>query len=280
MPVAANDARMQRVAFAHLVGNGIDYLVKKYEITLGRKAKNYTPDVIMGETMSVSRQHAKIIFNFDTNQFELIVLGRNGVMVDGSLYEPEYGPVPLRSKALLQIGDTSFYFLLPKKLSKLFPSSETEIAAAAAGKGSKPNNAENGKEATFESGEATGAGSAAAADATAAPIPSTGAMPTQQQMIRLIQEAAARQHHQHVIAASLTAQQQQQEQQQRGLSPAQHMLRLQQDQQQQQRQQLAGEGGAGATLSPQQLQLQQMRIQMLLQQQQFINQQQQKSPPN
>lgn len=71
MPVAANDARMQRVAFAHLVGNGIDYLVKKYEITLGRKAKNYTPDVIMGETMSVSRQHAKIIFNFDTSKSSL-----------------------------------------------------------------------------------------------------------------------------------------------------------------------------------------------------------------
>jgi hypothetical protein len=69
MPVAANDARVQRVAFAHLVGNDIDYLMKKYEITLGRKAKNYTPDVIMGDTMSVSRQHAKIVYNFDASKW-------------------------------------------------------------------------------------------------------------------------------------------------------------------------------------------------------------------
>ena len=66
MPVAANDPRVQRAAFAHLVGNDIDYLMKKYEITLGRQAKNFTPDVIMGDTMSVSRQHAKILYNFDT----------------------------------------------------------------------------------------------------------------------------------------------------------------------------------------------------------------------
>jgi len=71
MPIAQNDPRVQRVAVAHLVGNNIDYLMKKYEITLGRKAKNYTPDVIMGETMSVSREHAKIIYNFDTRKSSL-----------------------------------------------------------------------------------------------------------------------------------------------------------------------------------------------------------------
>jgi hypothetical protein len=68
MPVAANDARVQQVAFAHLVGNDIDYRLKKYEITLGRKAKNYVPDISMGDTKSVSRQHANIAYNFDTSK--------------------------------------------------------------------------------------------------------------------------------------------------------------------------------------------------------------------
>jgi hypothetical protein len=266
----------------------------------------------MAETMSVSRQHAKIIYNFDTrksithaktreklinykintnlsplrslsslpslllltcyfspffsiftDRFELIVLGRNGVTVDGALYQPESGAVPLKSKALLQIGDVSFYFLLPKKLSKLFTTPKPAVVthATADNVGTAPNNAVvPGGDPTLEAAAGAGAG-AAPAIAAATAAPPTGAMPTQQQMIRIIQEAAARQQQQQVLAA-------QQQQQQQVLSPAQQMFQLQQMQQLQQ----------GANLSPQQIQMQQMQMQLLLQQQQqFINQQQQ--PP-
>lgn len=55
--------------------------------------------------------------------FMLTVLGKNGVVVDGKLVEPGHDPVALHSQTKLQIGsELAFYFLLPKKLSKVFRS--------------------------------------------------------------------------------------------------------------------------------------------------------------
>ncbi|PNH10982.1 Fork head transcription factor 1 [Tetrabaena socialis] len=114
-----HDPRLQRCGFAKLQGQGIEYFVRKYEITMGRVSKNSPLDLVLGDTNTISRQHAAIRYNFDTKCFELVVLGKNGVQVDSGngethLYTPESPPTPLKSRDLLTMGEKRFYFLLPR----------------------------------------------------------------------------------------------------------------------------------------------------------------------
>lgn len=119
MRISANDPRVPRCGFARLVGEGgLDYILRKYECTMGRRSKAANQDVVLGDVMSISRNHAEIKWSFDTQCWELHILGKNGVTVDGTLYTPEHSPVELQSQSMLQIGDRTFYFLLPKDLSR------------------------------------------------------------------------------------------------------------------------------------------------------------------
>ena len=113
---------VEKVGFAKLMGtegSDLDYTVKKYEIFIGRKSKSTPVDVVLGNSMSISRKHAKISYNFDTRNWELTILGKNGVSVGKILYAPSSPPVVLHSQDLLQFGDklepVSLYFLLPLK---------------------------------------------------------------------------------------------------------------------------------------------------------------------
>lgn len=58
------DPRVLQCGFARLLGKDVDYIVRKYEIVLGRRSKASTLDVILGDFMSVSRQHARILYSF------------------------------------------------------------------------------------------------------------------------------------------------------------------------------------------------------------------------
>jgi pSer/pThr/pTyr-binding forkhead associated (FHA) protein len=123
--VSLEDVRIHKVGFARLLGKNIDHIMNKYDIILGRTNKNKPIDVAVGDTMSVSRQHARIYYNFSKTGFFLEVMGKNGVTVDGHVVSPGDPPVRLKSQARLQIGgDVTFYFLLPKNLAKVFPSSK------------------------------------------------------------------------------------------------------------------------------------------------------------
>ena len=112
---------VEEVGFAKLKGtNGlaIEYIIKKYAITIGRKSKSTPVDVVLGDSMSISRNHATIEYNFQNKCWELAVRGKNGVSVGKILYTPSSAPVTLRSQDLLQFGDknapVSMYFLLPR----------------------------------------------------------------------------------------------------------------------------------------------------------------------
>ena len=48
---------------------------------MGRASK-MPVDVSLGDNMNISRQHAKIVYSFDSRSFELIVMGKNGEHVD------------------------------------------------------------------------------------------------------------------------------------------------------------------------------------------------------
>ena len=63
----------------------------------------------------VSLLAAKVLmYSRSTGQWELHVLGKNGVTLHGTLLTPENPPHPLRSQDMIQIAEKQFHFLLPK----------------------------------------------------------------------------------------------------------------------------------------------------------------------
>ncbi|KAF3438651.1 hypothetical protein FNV43_RR21415 [Rhamnella rubrinervis] len=102
--------------FAKLQGEDFEYYMQTYSIILGRNSKKSTVDVdlsSLGGGMNISRNHARIFYDFARRRFALEVLGKNGCLVEGVLHLPNNPPVKLDSQDLLQIGDKEFYFLLP-----------------------------------------------------------------------------------------------------------------------------------------------------------------------
>ncbi|KAG9155396.1 hypothetical protein Leryth_017925 [Lithospermum erythrorhizon] len=90
--------------------------MQTYSILLGRNSKKSTVDVdlsSLGGGMNISRNHARIFYDFQRRRFALEVLGKNGCFVEGVHHLPGTVPVKLDSQDLLQIGDKEFYFLLP-----------------------------------------------------------------------------------------------------------------------------------------------------------------------
>ena len=140
MPIAPDDPRLHKCGFVKLQGEDLEVYCKKYEIIIGRRSKSTALDVVLGDNMNISRQHAIIRYNFDTKAWELIVQGKNGVTVNGNLFTPQSQPATLHSQDLMEIGDRSFYFLLPraphKKARRRAPLAQPpQAAAAAAGTG-------------------------------------------------------------------------------------------------------------------------------------------------
>lgn len=88
MGLSPDDPRLGRVAYAKLQGDGLEYFIRKYEVVLGRKSKSTELDIVLGagpksfpsllqqlnfpscqhacvgDNMNISRQHAKIAYNF------------------------------------------------------------------------------------------------------------------------------------------------------------------------------------------------------------------------
>ncbi|KAK9790762.1 hypothetical protein WJX73_008037 [Symbiochloris irregularis] len=120
--VSPDDPRIARCGFCRLEGDGgLDFFAQRYEIALGRKSKSTHLDVVLGDNMNISRNHAKIVFREGVGglpgHWELEVLGKNGVTVNGTLHTPSEtgGCVKLRSGDHLSMGDNSFHFLLPAR---------------------------------------------------------------------------------------------------------------------------------------------------------------------
>ncbi|KAJ2707295.1 hypothetical protein FB645_000806 [Coemansia sp. IMI 203386] len=104
-------------AYAKLEGPDFCYYIRSLEVTLGRHPSSGGPtdkiDIDLGDSKAVSRRHARILYNFMNQSFELQVLGKNGCLVDDEYYARGQN-VMLRHRMVIQIGDTEFAFLLPK----------------------------------------------------------------------------------------------------------------------------------------------------------------------
>ncbi|RUO96215.1 fork head domain-containing protein [Jimgerdemannia flammicorona] len=101
-------------AYAKLEGDEFCYYIRTLQVTLGRKASNSdNVDIPLGNTKSVSRQHARLFYNFSTQRFEMNVFGKNGAFVNEQFVEKGV-TVPLENRTKIQIGEVSFSFLLPR----------------------------------------------------------------------------------------------------------------------------------------------------------------------
>ncbi|KAK4510498.1 uncharacterized protein ATC70_004929 [Mucor velutinosus] len=101
-------------AYAKLESDDFCYYIRTLQVTLGRKVKKPdSVDIPLGNIKSVSRQHARLFYNFSTQRFELMIFGKNGAFVNEQFVE-KGTTVPLENRTKIQIGDLSFVFLLPR----------------------------------------------------------------------------------------------------------------------------------------------------------------------
>merc|ERR1711974_91730 len=63
---------------------------------------------------TISREHALIEFNSDKNQYQLVVLGKNGLIVDKTHY-PKDATIPLDRTMMIQIAEHSLEFQIEDK---------------------------------------------------------------------------------------------------------------------------------------------------------------------
>ena len=68
MRISADDPRLKRCGFAKLLGTDVDFILRKYNCSMGRRSKASNTDVVLGDVMSISRQHAEIRYSFDTSK--------------------------------------------------------------------------------------------------------------------------------------------------------------------------------------------------------------------
>ncbi|KAL9548613.1 hypothetical protein MBANPS3_005608 [Mucor bainieri] len=114
-PIVASIDSGSVQAYAKLEGEDLCYYMRTLQVSLGRKVSNpNNVDIPLGNTKSVSRQHARLFYNFSSQRFELMVFGKNGAFVNERFVERGV-TVPLENKTKIQIGEMAFVFLLPKK---------------------------------------------------------------------------------------------------------------------------------------------------------------------
>lgn len=85
-------------AYAKLESEDFCYYIRTLQVTLGRRVKKPdSVDIPLGNIKSVSRQHARLFYNFSTQRFELMIYGKNGAFVNEQFVE-KGATVPLENK--------------------------------------------------------------------------------------------------------------------------------------------------------------------------------------
>lgn len=106
------------LAYARLDFDNYTFYIQTLQVVLGRKSHDepqlahHNVDVHMSLKKAILRRHAKIFYNFATQQFELSIMGRNGAFVD-DLFVEKGNTVPLSDGTKVQFGDILFKFVLP-----------------------------------------------------------------------------------------------------------------------------------------------------------------------
>jgi hypothetical protein len=103
-------------AYAKLEGPGYKQFITKLVIYLGRDASNISPDnseeqlVFIGDSQKISRKHAKIYWNAIKGEWEIQILSKNKVIVNGQALRRDDKCVKLPPCSAIKIDKYKFYF--------------------------------------------------------------------------------------------------------------------------------------------------------------------------
>ncbi|XP_078467250.1 forkhead box protein K2-like isoform X2 [Lampetra planeri] len=90
---------------ARLEGRGVDYVVRKRMVTVGRDSSQGAVDVDMGRSSFISRAHLEIAL--EGSHFMLSCLGKNGVFVDGVFQRRGASALRLPKTCVLRFPSTT-----------------------------------------------------------------------------------------------------------------------------------------------------------------------------
>eukprot|EP00457_Paulinella_chromatophora_P018026 gb/GEZN01019223.1/.p1 GENE.gb/GEZN01019223.1/~~gb/GEZN01019223.1/.p1 ORF type:complete len:111 (+),score=12.53 gb/GEZN01019223.1/:87-419(+) len=106
----------EETGYLKLVGKDFNYVLVEHELMLGRKQKAAKPGFFaLGTAKNISRKHAGLKWDPDNRSWVIQCLGKNGLEVDNVHYGMDHPPIKLRHKAKVDIGDASFFVLLPNQ---------------------------------------------------------------------------------------------------------------------------------------------------------------------
>jgi len=108
-------------SYGKLEGPGIKQFIFKLVIYLGRENSGINPEneseqiVFVGDSQKISRRHAKIYWSFESNQWEIQILSKNKVIVNGAVIRKGDPPMVLIPCAAIKIDKYKFYFFPARK---------------------------------------------------------------------------------------------------------------------------------------------------------------------
>lgn len=112
-------------AYAKISGCDWTFYVKSLNVVIGRNTEfnqngygdeETKVDIDLGPSKVVSRKHASINYNLNSRKWELKILGRNGLKIDGIRYsysKDEGAVTELKSGNIIDVGGTQMMFILP-----------------------------------------------------------------------------------------------------------------------------------------------------------------------
>lgn len=103
-----------QLAYASLTSAGkgvVNYLVRKQSVVIGR-LESMVDCCIKSEARSVSRRHAKLFWNHRREEWVIECISEKScVVVNGIPLVLGSGPIPVKSRDLIELGDVAFFFL-------------------------------------------------------------------------------------------------------------------------------------------------------------------------
>lgn len=101
----SNVSDMSIQAYAKLVSEQWTYYLQDLEIVIGRSSESTDAthkedyiDLDLGKSKIISRKHAKIRYNFEMGNWEIFVLGRNGLKVNSVHFKPSQCSIEIKDR--------------------------------------------------------------------------------------------------------------------------------------------------------------------------------------
>ncbi|CDW82396.1 fork head transcription factor 1 [Stylonychia lemnae] len=103
-------------AYAKLVSENFRvFYMTELEVEIGREKKDNDPKYFcLAETGTLSKQHAKIFWDKDQNDFFIKNLSKNKIHVDFQELTNEKPPMRLKNMCPILMAKIKLYFLLPQ----------------------------------------------------------------------------------------------------------------------------------------------------------------------